>query len=133
MKKLIKNVDLYGQRPQFEFSHSQPIIKTYCGSLFSLFSVIILSSFAYVEFNKMFTRQKKEYSSGNYSYDLHSVGEIEMSGFNNTFDFVISVTNDNYDFDITDNPYIAVEANRAVTGWKLERNSDIEIRKCNEE
>lgn len=56
-----------------------------------------------------------------------------MSGFNNTFDFVISITNDNYEFDITDNPYIAVQANRAVTGWKLEPNSDISMRKCNEQ
>lgn len=82
----------------------------------------------------MFGRQKKEYSSGNYSYDLNSLGEIEMSGFNKTFDFVISVTNNDYpDFDIADNPYIAVEANRAVTGWNLGPNTDITMRKCNEE
>lgn len=56
-----------------------------------------------------------------------------MSGFNRTFDFVISVTNDQYDFDISDNPYIAVEANRAVSGWKLEPNTDISVRKCNQE
>ena len=133
MKKLIKSIDLYGEKPQFEFSHKQPVIKTYCGSFFSLLSVMILGAFAYVEFNKMFTREKKDFSSGNYSYDLKNLGEIEMSSFNKTFDFVISVTNSNYEFDITNNPYIAVEANRAVTGWNLGPNTDITVRKCDQE
>ena len=76
MKKLIKSLDLFGEPPQLEFSHEHPIIKTYCGSLFSLFGIIFLGTMGFIEFNKMFTREKKEYSSGYYSYNLDDLGEI---------------------------------------------------------
>ena len=56
-----------------------------------------------------------------------------MSGYNQTFNFIVTVDNPEYEFDITNNPYVSVEANRAVTGWNLEPNSDITIRKCNQE
>ena len=77
--------------------------------MFSMLSILILLAFSYVEFDKMLTREKKEYSSGSYSYNLESLGEISMSKFNDTFDFIIGVQNDEIeDFDITDNKYISI-------------------------
>ena len=56
-----------------------------------------------------------------------------MSRFNKTFDFVITIKNDYYEFDIENNPYFSIEANIAVTDWKLSRNPDITMRKCSQE
>ena len=132
MKSLIKKVDIYAAKPQFEFSVKNPVIRTYTGSFFSLITIGILFAFTFVEVRKMIVRDKKDYSVGTYSYSVDTLGEIEMKDYNATFDFIIGVQNNQYDFDIIDNKYIYVEANRALTGWNTEPNTDIKMRKCNQ-
>ena len=56
-----------------------------------------------------------------------------MKDFNKTFNMVISVQNSNYDFDISDNPYVSIEANKATSGWVTQKNEDIQMRKCTPE
>ena len=47
--------------------------------------------------------------------------------------FTIGFKNSKYDFDILDNPYVAVQAGKSVTDWILSENKDISLRKCNDE
>lgn len=56
-----------------------------------------------------------------------------MSKFQGTFLFSIGFKNSKYDFDILDNPYVAVQAGKSVTDWIISENTDIVIRKCNDE
>ena len=48
----------------------------------------------------MINRTKKEYSQGEYSYDMVEKGKIEMQNYNGTFNFAVTIQNDDWEFDI---------------------------------
>ena len=83
------------------------------------------------ELYKMIVRVEKDYTNIEYSYDLEEIGEISASNYNGSFDFALGIANKGYEFDIMDNKYVKLEANKVTTDWDLQRNNDTTIRKCN--
>ena len=109
------------------------MIKTNIGAILTLFSFVSLLTYGAVLINQMVSNNEKTFISAGFGYDLQKEGLISMDKFEGTFYFTIGFKNLKYDFDILDNPYVALQAGKAVTDWVISENKDIVMRKCTDE
>ena len=79
----------------------------------------------------MFQNNLKSYIVSSYDYNLADVGQIGLNEYQEKFLYVFSVYNELYEeFDISDNPYIEVHANREISGWVVEKDPTTNLTKC---
>ena len=82
---------------------------------------------------KMIQRNEKTYTQGNFSIGLDEEGSIEFSRFEGTIMMSLGIINEKYEFDILDNPYVAIVFGRVKTDWVISENTDTLFRKRTDE
>ena len=81
----------------------------------------------------MLNHTRKTYISSNYALDLEELGDIHVNDYSGTFKFALYIQLSDPDFDILDNKYVEVVPYEVTSGWSLNVNKDLKLRKCNQE
>ena len=129
----LKDFDIFPTTPKLKFSASTHSIKTNTGALISLFSILVVLSYGSELFYKMSFRLKNDIVQGTKSYNLMDEGLVQFDRFQGSFDMGVHIYNQIMEFDIFDNPYIAIRVRSLQSPWIFSDDTEFQIRKCNNE